>query len=52
MLVFAVLALLLAIVQKTPMAFLPENGADFVWGLAAGLWIGTIMSWFAAGRRS
>lgn len=45
--VLAVLALIIAAIQKTPLAFLPEDAADFVWGLAGGLSIGAIVAWFA-----
>ena len=40
----AVLALIVAIVQKTPLAFLGPDAADFVWGLTAGLWIGVLVT--------
>jgi hypothetical protein len=50
MLILAVAALVLALLQKTPAAFLNSDAADFVGGLAAGLWIGVLVIW-AVGRR-
>ncbi len=47
LLVLAIIAVILWIVQKTPMAFLPEDGMDFVGGAAIGLWIGVVVNWFA-----
>ena len=47
LLVLAVIAVILWIVQKTPMAFLPEDAVDFVGGAAIGLWIGVVVNWFA-----
>jgi NhaP-type Na+/H+ or K+/H+ antiporter len=46
-LVLAILALVVAILQKTPLAFLPEDAADFAWGCAIGLTIGAVISWLA-----
>ena len=43
----AVLSLLVWIAQKTPMAFLTPNQADFVGGLTTGLIVGTAMAWWA-----
>jgi hypothetical protein len=48
MIVLAVLALVVAVIQKTSLAFLSPDAADFVWGLAGGLWIGVIVSWIAS----
>jgi len=42
-----VIALIIAVLQKTPMAFLPKDAADFVWGLTGGLAIGSIVTWIA-----
>jgi len=47
LLILAVLALIVWIVQKTPVAFLPEDAVDFVGGAAIGLWIGVIVNWLA-----
>ena len=47
LLILAIVALLVWIVQKTPAAFLPEDGTDFVGGAAIGLWIGVVVNWFA-----
>lgn len=44
MIVLTCLALVVAIIQKTPMAFLPPDAADFVWGLTGGLAIGTAVT--------
>jgi len=46
--VLAIAALLLAVVQKTPLAFLPKDAADFVWGLAGGLLIGMAVTWISS----
>jgi len=48
-LILAVLALLVAIAQKTPLAFLSPDTADFVWGLTVGLGIGALVAWFWGG---
>lgn len=45
--VLTVLALIVAVLQKTPLAFLPEDAADFAWGAAVGLTIGAIVTWIA-----
>ena len=45
-LVLAVIAIILAAIQYTPIAFLPKDGADFVSGLAIGLSIGAVVSWW------
>jgi hypothetical protein len=41
----AIVAIVVAAMQKTPLAFLPVDAADFVWGLAGGLSIGAIVTW-------
>jgi len=46
MIVLACLALVVAILQKTSLAFLSPDAADFVWGLTAGLWIGALVTVF------
>jgi uncharacterized membrane protein YoaK (UPF0700 family) len=48
MLVLSILALITALIQKTPYAFLGKDAADFVWGITAGLCIGTVVAWFGA----
>ena len=48
LLVLAIVAAILWIVQKTPMAFLPEDGTDFIGGAAIGLWIGVVVNRLAA----
>ena len=45
----AVLALIVAVLQKTPAAFLSKDAADFAWGFAGGLSIGAIVT-LIAGR--
>jgi hypothetical protein len=42
--ILTVLALVVALLQKTPMAFLLRDAADFVWGLTGGLAIGSIVA--------
>jgi hypothetical protein len=44
----AVLSLVIAGVQLTPLAFLPVDATDFVWGFAGGVSIGAIVAWIAA----
>lgn len=46
--VLAVVALVIAVAQWTPLRFLSKDGADFVCGLAGGLSIGAIVAWFAS----
>jgi TctA family transporter len=46
----AILAIVIGALQKTSMAFLSPDSADFVWGLAAGLTIGTIVAWVVSPR--
>jgi hypothetical protein len=46
-LALAVLAIIVSVLQWTPLAFLPEDAADFIAGLAAGLAIGALVAWFA-----
>ena len=43
--ILAILAIIVWLVQLTPMAFLPKDAADFAGGLAAGLTIGAVVSW-------
>jgi len=43
--ILAILAIIVWLVQWTPLAFLPKDAADFAGGLAAGLTIGAIVSW-------
>ena len=45
-LVLAVMAIVVGLLQKTPFAFLPKDAADFVWGLASGLSFGGVIAWF------
>ena len=47
LLVLTAIALVIAILQKTPLAFLPKDGADFVWGVLAGLVIASVITWLA-----
>ena len=47
LLVLAVIALIVCIIEYTPLAFLGEDAEDFVCGAAIGLWIGVIVNWFA-----
>lgn len=44
--VLAVLAIIAAVVQYTPLAFLSKDAADFVNGLAVGLTFGALVAWF------
>jgi hypothetical protein len=46
--VLTIVVLVIAVVQLTPLAFLQKDAADFVWGLAAGLGIGAVVTWFAS----
>jgi TctA family transporter len=46
----AILAIVIGALQKTSIAFLSPDSADFVWGLAAGLTIGTIVAWVVSPR--
>jgi hypothetical protein len=45
--ILTVIALIIAILQKTPLAFLNEHAADFVWGGTIGLAIGSIVTWLS-----
>ncbi len=47
MFVLAVVALVVGLVQLTPLAFLSKNATDFVWGLTLGLALGTLIAFFA-----
>jgi hypothetical protein len=47
--ILAVLAIVIAVMQKTSLAFMPPDAADFVWGLAAGLSLGAVVAWIATG---
>jgi len=49
--ILTALALLIALLQLTPVAFLPKDAADFVWGLTGGLAIGAIVVWFTSRDR-
>ena len=53
MMVLAILAIIVAVLQKTPAAFLSQGASDFVSGAAAGLTIGAAVAWYAgrAGNR-
>jgi hypothetical protein len=44
----AAIAIVIYVLQLTPLAFLPKDAADFVGGLAAGLSIGAIVSWLGS----
>jgi len=46
-LILAILAIIVWLLQLTPMAFLSKDAADFAGGVAAGLSIGAIVSWVA-----
>ena len=46
--ILSVLAILIYVLQLTPLAFLSKDAADFAGGCAAGLTIGAIVSWFAS----
>ncbi len=48
--ILAVLAIIVGLMQKTSMAFLAPDSQDFVWGLAAGLSFGAIVSWIVTPR--
>jgi membrane protease YdiL (CAAX protease family) len=43
----AVVALVVGLVQLTPLAFLSKDAADFVWGLTFGLALGAVIAFFA-----
>jgi hypothetical protein len=47
LLITAIIVLIVAVLQWTPLRFLPEFAADFAGGAAAGLWIGVLFTWFA-----
>jgi hypothetical protein len=49
--VLAVLAIIVALIQLTPLAFLSEDAADFAGGLAFGLTIGALVSWYVSRSR-
>ena len=42
-----IVVFVIAVLQKTPLAFLPEDAADFVWGMVGGLVIGSVITWLA-----
>jgi len=46
--VLTFIALVVAVLQLTPMAFLSKDAADFVWGLTGGLAIGAIVVWIVS----
>lgn len=45
MYVLTAVSLVIAVLQLTSLAFLPEDARDFVWGLAGGLAIGAFVVW-------
>lgn len=45
--VLTIVVFVIAVLQKTPLAFLPEDAADFVWGMVGGLVIGSVITWLA-----
>jgi uncharacterized membrane protein len=45
--VLAVVALVVGLVQLTPLAFLSKDATDFVWGLTFGLALGAVIAFFA-----
>ena len=45
--VLAVIAFIVALLQRTSYAFLTPSQTDFVGGLTIGLGIGAVMAWFA-----
>ena len=45
--VLAVVALVVGLVQLTPLAFLSKDATDFVWGLTFGLVLGALIALFA-----
>jgi hypothetical protein len=47
--ILAILAIVVAAMQKTSLAFMSPDAADFVWGLAGGLSLGAIVAWIATG---
>jgi uncharacterized membrane protein YoaK (UPF0700 family) len=49
--VLAAVAIVIAAIQWTPLAFLSKDSTDFVCGLAGGLSIGAIVAWFAGPSR-
>jgi hypothetical protein len=46
-LILAAIAIVIAVIQWTPLAFLPKDAADFAGGVALGLTIGAVVSWLA-----
>ena len=46
--ILAVIAIVVAVLQLTPLRFLSKDAADFVWGLAFGLTVGAIFAWVAS----
>jgi hypothetical protein len=48
--VLAVLVIVIGVMQKTSIVFLAPDTQDFVWGLAAGLSFGAIVSWIVTPR--
>ena len=45
----AILAIAIAAIQMTPLAFLRNGAASFAWGIAAGLSFGAIVTWVTGG---
>ena len=43
----AILAIVVGVLQYTPLHFLSKDATDFVWGLVVGLGIGAIIAWIA-----
>lgn len=41
----AILAIAIAAIQMTPLAFLGSGATSFAWGIAAGLSVGAIVTW-------
>jgi NhaP-type Na+/H+ or K+/H+ antiporter len=46
--VLAVIAIIVGVLQYTPLHFLSKDATDFVWGLVIGLAIGAIIAWVAS----
>ena len=45
----AILAIAIAAIQMTPLAFLPITATHFAWGIAGGLSVGAIVTWVTSG---
>ena len=45
----AILAIAIAAIQMTPLAFLQIGATYFAWGIAAGLSFGAIVTWVTSG---